>query len=145
MKKLFFIVSLTLTAFLLAACGNGQKIASIDSLAGEWSIIKIDGEDVTLSDGQEEPFIGFDTNEKRVYGSAGCNLLTGSLDADAKSETIDFSSLGSTRMMCPDMQLEEQVLNGLAKVKKFKMLKSGEIELKGADGKTVMLLRNRTK
>lgn len=130
---------------ILISCGSAKKTASIDSLSGEWSIVKIDGKEIKVTEGQDLPFLGFNTKEGRVYGNAGCNLLTGALNADAKAGTIDFGALGSTRRMCPDMSLEQQVLESLGKVAQYKMMNNGKIELKDATGKTVIELNNRSK
>ena len=70
---------------ILISCGSAKKTASIDSLSGEWSIVKIDGKEIKVTEGQDLPFLGFNTKEGRVYGNAGCNLLTGALNADAKA------------------------------------------------------------
>ena len=47
--------------------------------------------------------------------------------------------------MCPDMSLEQQVLESLGKVAQYKMMNNGKIELKDATGKTVIELNNRSK
>ena len=46
----------------------------------------------------------------------------GSLDVNAKPGQIDLGALGSTRMMCPDMTVEKNVLAALGQVKKYKQL-----------------------
>jgi len=130
---------------ILISCGSAKKTTSIDSLSGEWSIVKIDGNEVKVTGDQDLPFLGFNTKEGRVYGNAGCNLLTGALNADVKAGTIDFGALGSTRRMCPDMSLEQQVLESLGKVAQYKIMNNGNIELKDATGKTVIELNNRSK
>ena len=71
---------------------------------------------------QEFPFIGFDTKTGKVYGNSGCNRMMGSFDVNAKPGTIDLGALGSTRMACPDMTVEKNVLSALGQVKKYKVL-----------------------
>ena len=130
-------------AAALASCGTSRNAVSVESLDGEWNIVRIDGQDVKAPDGQDAPFIGFDTKENRVYGSTSCNRLTGALNADAKKGTIDFGALGSTRMMCRDMDTEQKVLGALGRVKTFKVQNGGSLLLNTEDGKTVMELKQK--
>lgn len=140
MKKTFFAICMT--AFL-ASCATSNKIKSISALAGEWNITEVEGKAVSVSNNDNAPFIGFDTNENRVYGSTGCNLLTGALNANVETGKIDFSALGSTRMMCEDMNTEQAVLGALGKVSTFSMQKKGVLEFKDNSGKTVMTLKHK--
>lgn len=132
-------------ALSLASCSTSQKVASLASLSGEWDIVELNGKAVTAAEGQDTPFIGFDTVQERVYGSTGCNRLTGKLVADAGKQTIDFGALGCTRMMCKDMETEQQVLTTLGEVHAFKLLKDGQLALCDGGKQTVMLLRHRAK
>lgn len=46
--------------------------------------------------------------------------MMGSFDVNAKPGTIDLGAMASTRMACPDMTLEQNVLSALGQVKKYK-------------------------
>lgn len=140
MKKTFIAVC---AAALLASCGTTGKMTSVKALAGEWNITEINNKTLDTSKSDNVPFIGFDTDGKRVYGSTGCNRLTGALKADAKTGTIDFSMLGSTRMMCADMQTEQQVLEAMATVKSYKVDGKNTIKLCKEDGSVAMLLKRK--
>lgn len=130
-------------AAALASCGSSHKAVSAGQLGGEWDIVRIDGSDVSVKDDTDKPFLGFDVTGKRVYGSTSCNRLTGMLDADMETGRIDFGSMGSTRMMCRDMQTEQKVLDALGRAKTFKVLKSGRMTLGDVTGKTVMELKKK--
>ena len=52
--------------------------------------------------------------------------MMGSFDVNAKPGTIDLGALASTRMACPDMTVENNVLSALNKVKKYKKLGKGK-------------------
>lgn len=61
--------------FALASCmGNGNPV-SLSDLEGEWNVVELAGQSVNT---KQQPFIGFDTREMRVYGYGGCNRLMGS-------------------------------------------------------------------
>ncbi|MDO4310931.1 MAG: META domain-containing protein [Prevotella sp.] len=140
MKKIMVFVC---AVAALASCGTGQKAVSLSDLNGEWNVVKINGTDVTASDGQDAPFIGIDADKKRVYGSTSCNRLTGAFDADPVKGTIDLGKMGSTRMMCPDMAIEDKLLGAFGEVKSFSLKKGSTLMLNNADGKAVIELQKK--
>lgn len=143
-QKTYFL-SLCLIAVLavFSSCASTRNAVSITSLDGEWNIIEINESAVVPAPNQDFPFIGFDTREGRVYGNAGCNRMTGSFDVHAKAGRIDLSEMGSTRMACPDMSVEDKVLAALAKVKKYKKLEEGYMALCGSSKRAVVVLKKR--
>ena len=133
MKKITTALAAAAAVAIMASCAASNVASTEKALNGEWNVAAIDGQSITVPEGQDAPFIGFKTAEKQVYGSTSCNRLTGGLNADMKKKTIDFGVLGSTRMMCKDMALEDKLLNALGKVDKF------DIE-KGRGGDQLLLL-----
>lgn len=141
MKK---ILTILCTAALVASCATSRQATGLTALQGEWQVSEIEGQPVATAEGQDTPFIGFNVSEKLVYGSTGCNRLTGTLNADAEKGSIDFSALGMTRMMCPDMTLEGKMTATLAKVRTYKMSKKGQqLQLRDEAGQTVVTLVKR--
>lgn len=138
-KNLFAAISL---AALLTACASTKETSQEQSINGEWNIVKIDGDNVKIPQGEDAPFLGINTKENRVYGSTSCNLLTGTLQADLKMGTIDFGALGSTRKMCQNMETERKVLDALSRSNKFEV-KGKTLTLCSPDGKDIMVLRKR--
>ena len=143
MKKV--LVSLCMASALmgLSSCGSSKSAATIADISGEWNIIEINGTAVVPAPGQEFPFIGFDTKGGKVYGNSGCNRILGSFDVNDKPGTIDLGALGSTRMMCPDMTVEKNVLSALATVKKYKVLQKGQVALCASSKRPVVVLQKR--
>lgn len=129
--------TLAVTA-LLTGCSSSKTMTPSASLAGEWTIEKIDGNAIDKKAGDNIPFMGFDTSAKRIYGNTGCNSLTGELKAD--NGKIDLDNMGSTRMMCADMTNERKVLDALGKVKGYRIDAKGNLLLTNAQGKEVILL-----
>ena len=113
----------------LSSCRSSKDAATLSSINGEWNIIEINGAAVVPAPNQEFPFIGFDTNTGKVFGNSGCNRMMGSFDVNAKPGTIDLGAMASTRMACPDMTLEQNVLSALGQVKKYKKTGQGEYSL----------------
>lgn len=143
MKKVLVSFCMASALMGLSSCGGTKNVASVSALDGEWNIIEINGSAVVPVSGQEFPFIAFDATEGRVYGHAGCNRLMGSFDVKAKPGTLDLSSMGSTKMMCPDMTLEQNVLAALAKVKEYRPMEEGLLGLFGGSKVPVVVLKHR--
>lgn len=143
MKKVLFSLCMASALMGLSSCGSSKGAATVADISGEWDIIEINGTAVVPVPGQDFPFIGFDTQGGKVYGNSGCNRILGSFDIHAKPGTIDLGALGSTRMMCSDMTVEQNVLSALATVKKYKVMKKGQVALCGSSKRPVLVLQRR--
>lgn len=143
MKKEFMMLCAAVSVAVLSACGSSKNVPSLASIEGEWNIIEINGSAVVPAAGQTFPFIGFDTQEGTIHGNAGCNSLLGSFDTKAEPGTIDLSGMGATRMMCPDMTLEDNILKAFAQVKKYKVMDDENIALCNGKKKPVLVLKKK--
>lgn len=144
MNKLLTICVIAASAAIAASCSSSRHATTIADLNGEWAIARIDGKPVTSPAEQETAFIGFNTTTGQLYGNASCNMLTGSFDTKAAPGVIEFTNMGSTRMMCPDMSLEQSVMSALQQVASYAIdRKTGDIELRNDSGKTLILLQKR--
>ena len=143
MKKVFVSLCMAATVAGLSSCASTKNAATLSSLSGEWNIIEINGSAVVPAPNQEFPFIGFDTKTGQVYGNSGCNRLMGSFDVNAKHGQIDLGALGSTRMMCPDMTVEKNVLAALGQVKKYKQLGKENMALCASSNRPVIVLQKK--
>ena len=107
MKKFTFYVLLVIGgAFLLSSCAQTKSVVTSDQLKGKWMIYTIIG--VPNERVSSEAYI--DLSDKAKSGAkAGCNQLFFSYQFLEKNK-IKFSDVGSTRMACPDMEAENQLL-----------------------------------
>ena len=133
MKKVF--LSVAVMTGILSSCGTSDKVVS---LAGEWNIVSVEGQNVSDND----PFLGFDVKDGRIYGNAGCNNIMGSMKVDSIEGSLELSQVAATRKMCPDMKTEGLVLAALEKVKGYKASENG-VELTDAEGKVVFGLEKK--
>ena len=134
MKKIL-ISAAAFAAVLLSSCGTTTK--SVD-ITGEWNVVSVEGKQVTGN-----PYIGFDTENGRLYGNAGCNRIMGGFEIDSVNPGhIGLTNVASTRMMCPDMETEQKVLEALNEVAGFKSSATG-VELTDKDGKVLISLEKR--
>ncbi|MBM6882886.1 META domain-containing protein [Bacteroides caecigallinarum] len=134
MKKTL-ISAAAFAAVLLSSCGTASK--SVD-ISGEWNVVSVEGKEVTGN-----PYIGFDMENGRLYGNAGCNRIMGGVEIDSVNPGhIGLTNIGTTRMMCPDMETEQKVLEALNEVAGYKASATG-VELTDKDGKVLMSLEKR--
>ena len=134
MKKTL-ISAAAFAAVLLSSCGTASK--SVD-IYGEWNVVAVEGKEVTGN-----PYIGFDMENGRLYGNAGCNRIMGGVEIDSVNPGhIGLTNIAATRMMCPDMETEQKVLEALNEVAGYKASATG-VELTDKDGKVLMSLEKR--
>lgn len=129
-KSVILGIALVLTA---SCCGQPE-------LSGKWNILTVNGEEVKLV-GEDErvPFIEFNTEENRVHGFAGCNIMNGSYTLE-KSE-LKFGQMITTMMAGPEenMNVERSILAAVGSVVKAKQA-SDKLQLLDASGKVVLEL-----
>lgn len=143
MKKVIVSVFIAGAALALSSCRSAKDVPSLSTMNGEWNIIEVNGSAVVPGQGQELPFIGFDTTTGKVFGNSGCNRLMGSFDVNSKPGTIQLGALGSTRMACPDMTTEQNVLGALGQVKGYKKLGKNNMALCNASNRPVIVLEKK--
>src|SRR6478735_8783109 len=116
--KLFFI-GITLLGF---ACKSPTQLASSatpasSSIDGKWILVELDGRKVMDTELQnEQPRIEFNSMEKRVAGTTGCNQF--SAGCTITGSTIQIGVVAATRMACPG-DLEDRFLKALGAIKEF--------------------------
>ena len=143
MKKVFVSICIAGAALAMSSCRSVEKAIPLSSINGEWNIIEINGSKVVPDESKNLPFIVFDTTTGRVSGNSGCNRMMGSFDVNAKSGSIDLKEMASTRMMCPDMTTENNVLNAFAQVKGYKKAGKDKVFLCNSSNRPVVVLQKK--
>lgn len=114
---------------------------TLDELQGKWNVISVYGLSVPETV-ETTPFLIFDTKENKINGHTGCNLLSGELEiTDGDPLTISIPPFATTRMACPDMETENNIVSALSGVKTFGRLDRRRIALYSASGAEVMELQ----
>lgn len=99
-------------------------------LNGQWRVTSING--TAIDD--EECNIFFDVAEGKVHGNTGCNYFNGSLFISPdRSNAIEMSNMGVTRMACPKTQQETAMLVALEETASA---------IQGAEGRVMLLDKN---
>lgn len=116
--------------------------SDIDFINGPWRVTEVNGQTVDNPDCK----LIFDIAEGTLSGNTGCNIVRGDILREAKvSGSLSFSNLATTRMMCPDIQLEQSLLIALEEVSAVRRSDHGSIALLNRSGKTLVTLTPLTK
>ena len=137
MKK----ISIIAAAIALCSCSATKTTDTAVDLNGEWDIVTVDGNAVDTTKTEFRPTLGFDTAKNNVFGCAGCNSINGKAKVDATKQTISFSEIGKTLMLCAKMEYEEKIMKALESVKGYKAAGKGCVELTNGSGKAVLQLK----
>lgn len=82
--------------------------------------------------------------EKTLSGNAGCNQMNGKFKTlEKQSNSLVFLPISSTRMTCPNIETEFEVLAALKEVTTFGMLPNGHVGLFAAGSVQVLELAKR--
>lgn len=147
MKKFLYVCLIMIGVGILASCKSPKAaLASFSDLEGEWNIVELNGNALNPADTHQ--FIVFDMNRKSVSGNAGCNRMMGQLEfSDAQKNIIKFPQLVTTRMACPDMSGEQELLQTLDKVVRFApesdVAPFNKIALYGTDNSKLMVIEKK--
>ncbi|WP_242916953.1 META domain-containing protein [Pontibacter liquoris] len=138
-----FILASFLSLLLLAG-GCTVKPVNADAEAetirdAYWMLLSVEGMSPQAPNNTHTAYIRFEENENDVHGFAGCNKFTGKYKADEDTHKLQLSALSSTKMMCPDMDLENKLLQELQRVDTYSL--AGDILTLYAGGKAVAMFR----
>lgn len=115
--------------------------ANIDFFNGIWRITKINGDGGKCKN--KNYTLAIDMIDKKVHGQLACNIVNGDILLDPnKQNSIMFLDLITTRMSCPDLAIENEILIALEKVEKYSKEKNKRLLLKDKDGNVVLEVIN---
>ncbi|SHF04355.1 Heat shock protein HslJ [Mariniphaga anaerophila] len=84
-----------------------------------WKLVELRGKKIDQGSFQNrEPHLILKVSDNRVFGNAGCNNFNGTYEL-LDGNQIKFSPLATTRMACPEMELESEFLNVLQTVDNY--------------------------
>jgi putative lipoprotein len=123
---------------LMRSGGGSAPMADANLVGTRWRLRTLHGARVTP--GKRPPFfqLSEESDGTRVFGSGGCNTLRG--PCELGSDTLGFGQLATTRMACPEpeMELETGFLRALESMKGYEIQGTWLI-LSGEDGELATL------
>lgn len=93
----------------------------------EWKLETLNGKSVTLKEGSYIT-LKFAGSSEKINGSCVCNTYFG--EYCKTGDTIKFSGIGSTKMMCDDILNESDYYDALGSVDRYK-ISGGKLSLMG--------------
>lgn len=140
----FFKVKTIMFAFisslLLSACSTNslEKENNMEKSVLENSKFQaIELNNIAVKNSEKVAFISFESDSK-IHGNLGCNNFFGSYQL-IKNE-LNLGQVGSTMMMCQNMDTEREFLDVLQNTKTYK-LENNILELFNKDGKNIAKFR----
>lgn len=85
-----------------------------------WKMTELNGAAIPEGKLDRDVFITFRTQGNRVNGNSGCNNFFGSYEVDGNN--MKLSQMGSTMMMCPNIEIENQVNAIFEKINQFSIV-----------------------
>lgn len=145
-KRSFLYLCVVLIGISLFTGCKSKKaaVASFSDLDGEWGVIEMNGK--TLNPEDTHQVMVFDIARQSLSGSAGCNRLMGKIEYnDTYKNIVKFPQVATTRMACPDMSGEMELLEVLNKIVRFEAQGEAkpitEIAFYGTNNDKVLVLR----
>jgi len=120
MLNKFILIFTLIISLSFTACSslkkNGERRMEITLINTHWKALSFYEKEVKMIG--KEAYIRFDKNGN-INGVLGCNNFFGTYKIDKNS--IVFKKVGSTRMMCQDMEIEDNFSKALQNTKKYKI------------------------
>lgn len=131
-------MSAAFMGIIMTGCKSSKNALDAVALNGDWNITTVNGE---VANGEKQPFLSLNIQDKHIYGCAGCNRINGEIEVKENGK-ISFGQIGATRMLCPNMGTERAILLALEEVKGYEGTEQ-EITLTNEDGKALITLVKR--
>lgn len=110
---------------------------NFEFLNGTWRVTRINDQPVNV----EGMKMVIDVDEGKLHGNTGCNIMNGNLEVDMEQpNSISFSAIAVTRMMCPEIQHETALVVALEEVSAARPVSGSEVILYDDQQKPVLTL-----
>lgn len=119
---------LLMTLIVVMACNHAVDKMSLFGV--KWELQIMEGDTLKLLNEDDRIFLKFNNKENRVNGKATCNRFFGNYELDGSK--LKFSTLGATRMACPDQNIEIKFFKLMEQVDNYSIEK-GALFLKNSD------------
>ena len=130
-------------AFVAVGCASTDEVVKrIDS--NGWEVVQLGAKNLLDTEGVKLPTMNFNSEEKTVSGTTGCNNYTGGYSVDVYG--IEFAeNMIMTKMACPDADaIETAFIDVMKQATKFK-LDGDELMLMDTAGLQILKARPMSK
>ncbi len=115
------VASLTVMLFFFSCSVNNKRnyLSNISLESGKWMLINLNGQEVAKQNTARPIYVEFNVTDQKVAGFAGCNRLFGAYVM--KGSALSFARVGSTKMICPDAELENTFIANLQQINRYQI------------------------
>lgn len=148
MKSMFVMGCLLAGVSAWTACSHSKAAAGATSNSTsenpsllydkDWRLVSMQGELVDTAGMHRIPAIHFGKSDHRVSGNGGCNGMGGTYTVTG--DKLHFSPLISTKMACPNLDVENKYFKLLDQATRFEV-SEGRLELFNDSG-SILLFAN---
>lgn len=133
MRRFVYPLAMAAAIFIFSMCSNKSGIP----IESNWELeyIYTDGKEMTPP-AEHNASLAF-LKDSKISGETGCNRFFG--DFAVNGASLKFENMGSTRMMCPQMEFENAYLQTISNVASYTISKN-QLILKDNAGNIVALL-----
>ena len=134
MKKFMYKLAILIAPFAFAMCSENGNIP----VESNWELEYIWSNGSEMSPPQEHNATIAFLKDSQMAGDTGCNRFFGNFTAT--EDKLEFNNIGSTRMMCPQMQFESAFLSTIENTASYNVSKD-QLVLKDSLGNIIALLK----
>lgn len=128
--NIFTLLTALFLVLFINGCSGSKISTSSDKLEGvEWKLESLNGKTFVLKSGNSIT-LSFEGTTAKIGGTAVCNKYFGGYTKT--DETVVFSGIGSTKMMCDDNLNESDYFSMLGSVDSYK-ISGGKLTLMSKD------------
>lgn len=120
MKSILFVFFILVCACSTSRTSNNTSPGPEILYAHRWDLVELRGKQVSISEQTQPHLLFFEEDPPRVGGSVGCNHLSGTFQLTGESG-LKFDPLITTKMACPDLEMESRFVNTLGEVDGWKV------------------------
>lgn len=119
MKKIYFLILVVILWLYGCKTANPtEPEAEADTVIDAyWMLLSLEGQSPQAPKNTRTAYIRLEEKKNKVKGFSGCNHFFGKYELNGDS--LRFSDLGATRMMCPNIEQETKLMKVLGRVESY--------------------------
>ena len=134
MKKIMCQLAILIAPFAFAMCSENGNIP----VESNWELEYIYSNGAEMAPPEDHDATIAFLEDSQIAGDTGCNRFFGNFTAT--DDKLDFNNIGSTRMMCPQMQFESAFLSTMENTASYN-ISNDQLILKDSLGNVIALLK----
>lgn len=130
---------LAVAALLVAmtACGDRRERLPLEGT--RWKVVEMDGRADPVFSAEADTFeFTLDASQRMLYGTGACNRIFGPYEL-GENGGLDIGGLASTRMACPNMDLESRFAKLLEEADEYRI--DGDVLTLFDDGRQALVFK----